>query len=288
MKKLFITFVFLTMAIMSFSQGFKPTYYVADTAEKFKARIESGNLVYVVSTHTMYELATSMGIGKNMGYVLASSARYNYPAISSASSITTATTLTVGTTLVLPGATTITKTSGNGNSATTSGSLVVGGNDTLTTTHVAATTATISTTLTLPGGKTITKTADNGNSATTSGSLYVGNGNDTLTSTVINGSTKIYTPLSVPNQIKAGSTLLADTINFGTDASGSRNIYARKKITGIVAGDFFAVVPVMTTTSGKPGTAEFLGYYTATDSIVVSRNTATTAGLKVAVIRIAK
>ena len=197
------------------------------------------------------------------------------------------------TTLTLPGTNnTVTKTTANANSVTFAHSIaatdtavlpVINGSTKIYSPSVAATT-----TLTLPGTTTITKTATNANSVTTSGSLYVGNGNDTLSATVINGVTKIYTPLSVPNQIKAGSTLLADTINFGTDATGSRNLYARKKITGIVAGDLFTVTPVMTTGVQVPGAGEFLGYYTATDSIVVSRVTATTAGLKVCIHRIAK
>jgi hypothetical protein len=91
--------------------------------------------------------------------------------------------------------------------------------------------------------------------------------------------------VQIANTLSA-STSVRDTANFGTDSNGSRNKYIRKKITGVVAGDRFVVTPVMASTTATPGTAEFLGYYCTTDSLIISRNTATTSGLKVSWIRI--
>jgi len=149
MKKLALVLALMMVAVMSFAQGFRPPYIVADTAEKFKALVKTGDLVYVRSTHTLYELSIDVNYPKNMGYILGSASRWDYP-YSSAAEVTTlttsgaatvGTTLTAGTsisspivsattTLTLPGSTTITKTSGNGNSATASHSFVV--TDTLT------------------------------------------------------------------------------------------------------------------------------------------------------------
>jgi hypothetical protein len=130
--------------------------------------------------------------------------------------------VTATTTLTLPGTTTITKTSGNANSATTSGSLYVGnGNDTLTATVINGATKiytpdlTATTTLTLPGTTTLTKTSGNGNSATLSHSLVV---TDTATVGTINGSTKIYTP-----DLKATTTLTLPGTTTVTKTSGNAN-----------------------------------------------------------------
>jgi hypothetical protein len=79
---------------------------------------------------------------------------------------------------------------------------------------------------------------------------------------------------------------MRDTLKFGTETAGSRNKYIRRKITGITATDVFVVTPIMASTTATPGTAEFLGYYCTTDSLIISRNTATTAGMAVSFIRI--
>lgn len=132
---------------------------------------------------------------------------------------------------------------------------------------------TVATKLTLPGtSNTITKTTNNANSLTVSNSLSVA---DTLVAAVATISGTL-----------TGTAALRDTANFGTDASGNRNKYIRKKITGVASTDRFIVVPVMASTTAVPGTAEFLGYYCTTDSLIISRNTASTAGLKVSYVRI--
>ena len=107
----------------------------------------------------------------------------------------------------------------------------------------------------------------------------VWNHSSTITDTCFAGTASITGGL-------VGTTAIRDTANFGTDASGSRNKYIRRKVVGVLAGDRFVVVPTMSTTTATPGTSEFLGYYCTTDSLIISRNTASTAGLKVTYIRV--
>lgn len=83
-----------------------------------------------------------------------------------------------------------------------------------------------------------------------------------------------------------GTTALRDTLYFGTNANGNRNKYIRVKIPGVTAGDIFVVTPLMANGKAIPGTAEFLGYYCTTDSLIISRNTASTSGLGVSYVRI--
>ena len=112
------------------------------------------------------------------------------------------TAITASTTLTLPGTTTITKTTGNANSATFSHSARA--TDSLAAPVINASTKVYSpivaatTTLTLPNTKTLTKTTGNGNSSTITGSVvagdsisgttliasgYVAGGNITITNT---------------------------------------------------------------------------------------------------------
>jgi len=83
-----------------------------------------------------------------------------------------------------------------------------------------------------------------------------------------------------------GTSAVRDTFNFGTDASGNRNKFIRRKINGVVAGDRFVITPVLGTPTAILGAGEWIGYYCTTDSLIISRNTASTAGLKVSFVRI--
>ena len=83
-----------------------------------------------------------------------------------------------------------------------------------------------------------------------------------------------------------GTSAVRDTFNFGTDASGNRNKFIRRKIIGVVAGDRFVITPVLGTPTAILGAGEWIGYYCTTDSLIISRNTASTAGLKVSFVRI--
>jgi len=237
MKKLFLVFALILFTATVFAQEYGVSYTVAAPTSKVTFYLAKNNTLKVTSTHNEYSILKDIPAGTLVSTAIAD-LTWLYPVGSATSANSTITTLTsttanittanIATTLTLPGTTTVTKTTGNANSATfsgsivadsvtaplvaatstlilpgtttatkttgnansvtLSGSLVVGGNDTLTTTHVATTTATVGTTLTLPGATTITKTSGNGNSVTTSGSLVVG-GNDTLTTTHVAATT---------------------------------------------------------------------------------------------------
>lgn len=233
MKKLFLLMIMGLLTLSSFSQsgttayGFRPVMVVPDTSYKFPTVCKIGDLVWVSSTHQMYQLAVGVGISKNMNWVLASPARYHYPATTTLSDITTTGAATVGTTLTING-------------------------QVLSADHVND----------LKASNSITAT-------------------DTVFAPVLYSATNV----NIAGTL-TGSTSVRDTANFGTDSDGDRNKYIRKKITGVTAGDRFIVVPVMASTTATPGTAEFLGYYCTTDSLIISRNTASTSGLKVAWIRV--
>lgn len=81
MKKLVMVIVAVMMlSALSFGQsllGYRPVMIVPDTATKFPMSMKAGDLVFVSSTGTMYQLAVPMGTAKNMNYVLASTGRYN-------------------------------------------------------------------------------------------------------------------------------------------------------------------------------------------------------------------
>lgn len=105
MKKLVVFAMAVMMAAVSYGQilGFRPVMHVPDTAAKFPMQMKIGDLVYVKSTHTLYELAVAVGISKNMNYILASASRYNYPSITAASTMAVTTNATVGGYLTVTG-----------------------------------------------------------------------------------------------------------------------------------------------------------------------------------------
>lgn len=267
MKKLFLLMIMGLLTLSSFSQsgttayGFRPVMVVPDTSYKFPTVCKIGDLVWVSSTHQMYQLAVGVGISKNMNWVLASPARYHYPATTTLSDITTTGAATVGTTLTINGQV---LSADHVNDLKASNSITA--TDTVFAPIVSATTGYILGTQIM--------TVKNTNGVSYNNSITA---TDTVFAPVLYSATNV----NIAGTL-TGSTSVRDTANFGTDSNGDRNKYIRKKITGVTAGDRFIVVPVMASTTATPGTAEFLGYYCTTDSLIISRNTASTSGLKVA------
>ena len=150
MKKLVLFMIFVIFAAYGFAQsGKNATHTVATNAATFTQPVAIGDFIYQTTSRLTYVSKVNIGVSakKNLTWLLADATRYTttlYPSSSvsattlaaTTATITTATmtNATVGTTLTLPGGTTATKTSGNGNSVTTTGSWYIGnGNDTLTT-----------------------------------------------------------------------------------------------------------------------------------------------------------
>lgn len=80
MKKLALFIAVLLVAAASYGQnliGFRPVMIVPDTSYEFPMLVKAGDLVFVTSTGTMYQLKVDVGRPKNMHYILASTARYN-------------------------------------------------------------------------------------------------------------------------------------------------------------------------------------------------------------------
>jgi len=191
MKKVILMAMFLCLSVFLNAQQFYP---VSTTSTKL-GYYKSGDLVFLVSTGVLYQLDVNTSPYATMTWVLADAGRYTEIGrivLASGSSyyldtanaqtahgtkgffdaVNMYSTLGVSGTITLPGSTTLAKTSGNGNSVTTSGSLVVGGNDTLTTTVVDATTANI-TDIVAPAAGSIS----NAGRSYFDSTLYIGNDN---------------------------------------------------------------------------------------------------------------
>jgi len=265
MKKIalaLIATILMTGAVMAQAytknQGYVMGYVIPTQTTPTTEYIKKNSFVYITADTTLYLTKINIGVGSRMSTTMLASAG-NYSVINRAIFggkaisffVDTANaqniygvksfknnTVFSGTTVTIPGGTTISKTAGNANSATLSGSLVVGGNDTLTTTHVATTSATVGTTLTLPGSTTITKTPGNANSITTSGSLVVG-GNDTLTTTHVAttsvGATSITSATLVANtSLRLGAVDTTETAVLGKIVfkDSDKAFYGCKSLTG--------------------------------------------------------
>lgn len=81
MKKLIMLAVVLMVSAVTFGQvrGYRPVMILPDTSTKFPTVVKAGDLVYVSSTKTMYEVEVGVGISKNMNYVLSSASNYTQP-----------------------------------------------------------------------------------------------------------------------------------------------------------------------------------------------------------------
>lgn len=113
MKKIAILLITMLMASVSFAQsgstayGFRPVMILPDTATNFPVQAKIGDLVYVQSTHTMYELEVAVGTTKDMNWVLASASRYSYPSVTMSGTTTITGNLSVSGTSTLTGVATV-------------------------------------------------------------------------------------------------------------------------------------------------------------------------------------
>ena len=268
MKKFILTIMFLAFGLITFAQSYGVCYTVDAVTSKTAFGIGKYNDIYVTSTKAKYHCLKDVPGGTLISTAIAD-ATMLYPI-----GYSTCAASTIGT---------LTNTTGNITTANITTANI-------TTSNV--TTENIATTLTLPGGKTITKTSGNGNSVTTSGSVVVGNGNDTLSTYKIIATGVSTLPLVITDtatvlNVATSGSLLADTAHFGTVSSGARDKYIRKKIKGVRATDVFAVTAINATNTALTG-VEAIGYYATTDSLIISRSAATTAGMAVSYIRIKK
>lgn len=80
MKKAILFLTVFLIAAASFGQsliGFRPVYVIPDTSTKFTMQVKAGDLVWVSSLKLLYQLEIPIGVGKTMGYIIASPSRYS-------------------------------------------------------------------------------------------------------------------------------------------------------------------------------------------------------------------
>lgn len=259
MKKLLFLAVTMLLAFTAFSQsgttayGFRPVMVVPDTSYKFPMQVKIGDLVYVSSTSTMYQLKIAVGITKNMNYVLASSARYGYPSVT------------------ITGASTVT---GN---LTVTGTASVGG-QTLTADHTndlkAANSLTATDTLFAPVVDATTKIL------LKSQVMTQDNINDVLFNNSITATDTIFAPtLSV-----SGNATLSGHVTGNSKIRGSANFTAALtrvavSIPGATSSDYYVIRGIAADQYTRPIAADFMNCFAKTDSLIVMRAAGTTAGL---------
>lgn len=275
MKKLFVLLIAVMLASASFSQsaatayGFRPVMIVPDTSTNFPVPAKIGDLVYVQSTHTMYELEVGVGISKDMNWVLASASRYSYPSVSITGSTAITGTLSVSGASTLTGVVTAqgqTMTATHDNIMTFGNS--VKATDTLFAPVVDATTKLIVGTqiVTVPHNNTATFNNSVTVTDTTFTPVLSVSGNATLSSNL------------------TGNALIRDSVSFST--SDTR---VAKKIVGALPGQIYVATPKMPAATGatsRPVAGDLLAIYPKTDSVIITRQAGTTSGLTVYFMRI--
>ena len=91
------------------------------------------------------------------------------------------------------------------------------------------------------------------------------------------------------SQIKAASVNVGGswTIKKNSTTKDLELYYGLTQVATLgTTGDIFVVTPLMASGTATTDTAEFIGYDCTTDSLIISRNTASTSGLGVSYVRI--
>ena len=253
MKKLVVFAMAVMMAAVSYGQilGFRPVMHVPDTAAKFPMQMKIGDLVYVKSTHTLYELAVAVGISKNMNYILASASRYNYPSITAASTMAVTTNATVGGYLTVTGKLTTADTV-QGAKLKITGNGAVGG--TLGVTGATTVTGKLTTADTIQAGKMkITANGSVGGALAVTGKLSTA---DTIQAAKLkvtaNGS--VAGALAVTGKLSTADTVQSVTLK----TTGNGTVGGTLGVTGLATFTLGAIMTASDTTTKTAGRIVYL------------------------------